>query len=221
MRLRFLYWLKREIGFSRKESRGFLLVVPVLTFLAFSPELFSLFSRQIDPATEKNLLEVADSLRLLGFEEVSSPFPVRVGLDTVNRSMQGLRKIPFSEADSITLQVVPGVGPTLAARIIKYEVSMGGFFSKDQLKDIYGVQPEVADRIWEYFEFDGEIRNRLAINDAAVEDLAKHPYISYGQAKVIIAYRNQHGNYEQADDLLKIRIFDPEWIQKIAPYLTF
>jgi DNA uptake protein ComE-like DNA-binding protein len=37
----------------------------------------------------------------------------------------------------------------------------------------------------------------------------------------VLAYRLQHGPYANVEDLLKIKIFKPEWVEKIAPYLRF
>jgi len=36
-----------------------------------------------------------------------------------------------------------------------------------------------------------------------------------------VKYRNQHGPYKSADDLLKIKILKPEVVTKISPYLEF
>jgi competence protein ComEA len=54
-----------------------------------------------------------------------------------------------------------------------------------------------------------------------LDELAAHPYISYGEAKVLVAFRTQHGKFISSDDLLKIKIFKTEWVQKIKPYLSF
>jgi DNA uptake protein ComE-like DNA-binding protein len=43
----------------------------------------------------------------------------------------------------------------------------------------------------------------------------------YGEAKVLIAFRKQHGAFRSEEDLLKISIFKKEWISKISPYLDF
>ncbi|WP_275871187.1 helix-hairpin-helix domain-containing protein [Algoriphagus sp. CAU 1675] len=132
-----------------------------------------------------------------------------------------LRRIPFSESDSITLQIVPGVGPALASRIIKFRENLGGFQDKSQLGEIYGLKADVIEKIWDYFDFDPGIRQKIKVNLWDVGDLAKHPYIGFGEAKVLVAFRTQHGPFQQADDLLKIKIFDREWVRKISPYLDF
>lgn len=218
---RFFYHLKRELGFSRKESRGFLLVIPFLILLAFFPQIVQKVKSNSNSEIENQILFLVDSLEKEGFVLAKSPYPIQVPDDTSSLVNSGLKRIPFSEADSITLQIVPGIGPSLAGRIIKYEQALGGFFAPHQLADIYGLKPEVAERIWEYFEFDGKIRSKIPINSIDVADLAKHPYISYGQAKVLVAFRNQHGNFSKPEDLMQIKIFEKEWVEKLSPYLAF
>jgi DNA uptake protein ComE-like DNA-binding protein len=132
-----------------------------------------------------------------------------------------IKRLPFSEADSVVLQIVPGIGALTAGRIIKHRESLGGFIQVDQLNEVYGLKPETIPVIWEYFDFDRVAPRRLALNTVSVEELAKHPYISYQEAKVLVAYRLQHGPYLQLEDLLKVKIFKAAWVSKIGPYLEF
>jgi DNA uptake protein ComE-like DNA-binding protein len=37
----------------------------------------------------------------------------------------------------------------------------------------------------------------------------------------MVAYRLQHGEYQAATELLGIKIFKSDWVEKIAPYLSF
>jgi DNA uptake protein ComE-like DNA-binding protein len=36
-----------------------------------------------------------------------------------------------------------------------------------------------------------------------------------------VAYRLQHGEYQKATDLLGIKIFKSDWVEKISLYLSF
>jgi DNA uptake protein ComE-like DNA-binding protein len=45
--------------------------------------------------------------------------------------------------------------------------------------------------------------------------------LKYNQVKVIVAYRKQHGNFKNAEDLKQIKILDEATISKIEPYLEF
>jgi DNA uptake protein ComE-like DNA-binding protein len=171
-------------------------------------------------------LREVDSLEQAGFQLSVSPLPTFNVQDTVTRSYstkvsERIQRLPFSETDSVLLQIVPGIGALTAGRIIKHREKLGGFIQIAQLNEVYGLKPEVIPLIWEYFDFDAAPIRKLSINRSTVEELASHPYISYQEAKVIVAYRLQHGGYQAATDLLGIKIFKLDWVGKIAPYLSF
>jgi DNA uptake protein ComE-like DNA-binding protein len=226
MRARFFYWLKVYLGFSRKESRGFVLLIPVLMALVISVGVLKQVRRVNGQNFHLQYLETLDSLHVAGIVPISSPNPVFNPQDTVNKTsnskqLDNLNRIPFAEADSVILQIVPGIGQSTASRIVKFRENMGGLHSKNQLNEVYGLKPETIDAIWEYFDFSSFIFRKVRINQVEVDELAKHPYFSYAEAKVLIAYRKQHGTYQNPEDFLKIRIFKQEWIDKVTPYLDF
>ncbi|WP_225586990.1 helix-hairpin-helix domain-containing protein [Algoriphagus sp. Y33] len=171
-------------------------------------------------------MAIVDSLESAEIPLAGSPFPVFNPQDTIirksnSKQLDNLNRIPFSEADSAILQIVPGIGQSTAARIVKFRESIGGFYSKNQLSEVYGLKPETIDMIWEYFDFSPSVLKKMEINQIEVEELAKHPYISYAEAKVVVAFRKQHGDFQSPDDLKQIKIFKKEWIDKIAPYIDF
>ena len=226
MKRNFSFWAKSYLGFSNKESKGFVLLIPVFIVLGLLPTGLSFFKNLKSDQDFYHYQGTLDSLRLIGVNLVQSPLPTFNPEDTVKisrnqKQLESLNRIPFSEADSITLQIVPGIGQATAGRIIKYRENLGGFHSRGQLLEVYGVKEETANSIWEFFEFDPGVFRKIKINSATLEDLALHPYITYGEAKVLIAYRNQHGGFQSSQDLLKIKIFKAEWVEKIKPYLDF
>lgn len=220
------FWCKTHLGFSRKEARGFLLLIPLLLILGISPKGLRYLKNQEAEITYRKYLRSLDSLERLGVVLVSSPLPTFNPRDTLKKSYSGkvaerIQRLPFSEADSVTLQIVPGIGALTAGRIIKYRERLGGFLQEKQLEEVFGLKPETIPVIWEYFDFDQVMPRRISINRVTVQELGSHPYISYQEAKVLLAYRLQHGPYGKADDLLRIKIFKLEWVEKIAPYLRF
>ena len=60
----------------------------------------------------------------------------------------------------------------------------------------------------------------MNINEAEIDALKKHPYISYKVANSIVKMRNVHGPYKELEDLLKSVLIDQELFAKIQPYLT-
>lgn len=228
MKNRFFYWLKIYFGFSNKESLGFVFLIPVLLVLGIVPMIIRHFKTEASQDFHIRYLAQLDSLTSAGADLIPSPFQVFNPQDTLKNKSEknaklhnNLNKIPFSEADSVILQIVPGIGQSTASRIIKFRENMGGLYNTSQLNDVYGLKPETADLIWDYFTFTPGITKKIQINQVSQEELSRHPYVSYAEAKVLIAYRTQHGRYELKDDLLKIRIFKPEWVERLAPYLDF
>jgi competence ComEA-like helix-hairpin-helix protein len=56
----------------------------------------------------------------------------------------------LSPADS--LELVPGIGPTLARRIIEYRQSRGNFVAIDSLINVTGIGPVTLQKIKRYFK---------------------------------------------------------------------
>jgi competence protein ComEA len=230
MKTRIYYFLKNYLGFTGRESRGFVLVVPVIFVLYLIPIFYDWVLQNRNADIYKEYLIKMDSLQNAGWIPLISNMEteLRIVQDTSKKfpsyqkpNNPGLTKISFTEADSVELQVVPGIGQTMAGRIVKFRENLGGLHQKEQLLEVYGLQPEVLDRIFEYFDFNSGVSRKLPVNQADVKSLSNHPYITFGAAKVIVAYRDQHGPFSTADDLLKIRIFNEEWLARIRPYLEF
>ncbi|UZR92273.1 ComEA family DNA-binding protein [Chondrinema litorale] len=133
-----------------------------------------------------------------------------------------LELIDINLADTTQLKVVRGIGSKLAARIVSFRSKLGGFHDNNQLKEVYGLKPEVCDALLVYAEVkeNAEI-NKISINLADAKSLQSHPYISWKEANIIVKYRAQHGDYKKPEDLANIKILDDTFIKKIAPYLSF
>jgi competence protein ComEA len=226
MKQTFFYWMKSYLGFSRKESHGFILLIPFLILLGLVPNAIGYFKNLRAETTFLQYQNRLDSLREAGIFLEISPLPTFNPQDTAKskrnqKQIDNLNRISFAEVDSITLQIVPGIGQATAGRIIKYRENLGGFHSRSQLQEVYGMKEETVSAVWDFFDFEAIIFRKINLNVATLEELAAHPYISYGEAKVLLAFRNQHGNFNSAEDLMKVKIFKVEWIEKIRPYLNF
>ncbi len=126
----------------------------------------------------------------------------------------------FNKADTTELKNIRGIGVVLAQRIIKFRNSVGGFHHAEQFKEIYGLQPEVIEELLKYAMLNNNF-TKINVNTADEAMLKAHAYIGYKIAGVLIAYRKQHGNFNTADDLLKIRLIDANKLEKLKPYLIF
>lgn len=59
-------------------------------------------------------------------------------------------KVNINTADSVTLQTIPGIGPSKAARIIEYRDSQGRFKKIDDIKNVTGIGDMTFENIKDY-----------------------------------------------------------------------
>ncbi|MCX7771803.1 MAG: helix-hairpin-helix domain-containing protein [Clostridia bacterium] len=58
------------------------------------------------------------------------------------------------------------------------------------------------------------------INSAGVQELMTLPYIGEVKAKAIVAYREAHGPFKRAEDLLNIKGIGPKTLEKLRPFIA-
>ena len=127
--------------------------------------------------------------------------------------------IELNQADSLDLISVKGIGSFYAKQILKYRNELGGFYSYSQFPEIWGLEKLDVEKIKLLTTIDTLLISKININSAKIEKLRHHPYLNYKQAKMIVNYRTQHGNFRNVNDIQKIRPISQEIFRKIAPYL--
>jgi competence ComEA-like helix-hairpin-helix protein len=98
---------------------------------------------------------------------------------------------------------------------------LGGFYTKEQLKEVYGLDSLKYSQIQDQVSIDAKLIQKIDLNTASFEQLKKHPYLTYKQMNAIIQYRQQHGYFQSIEDLNKVAILNKEIIRKIESYFTF
>ncbi|WP_340076761.1 ComEA family DNA-binding protein [Leptobacterium sp. I13] len=132
-----------------------------------------------------------------------------------------LPKKDLNTATAEELKAINGIGKTLSKRIVKYRDLLYGFSEESQLKEVYGLAPEVVEKLLEkYTILSPPNIKKVNINTASLNELAAIPYVNYKQAKDIISYRTKHGQIESIKELTKIQDFPTEKINRIELYLT-
>jgi DNA uptake protein ComE-like DNA-binding protein len=133
----------------------------------------------------------------------------------INRS-----KFDLNLADTAQLKKVYGIGPVLALRIVQYRQHLGGFIKQEQIKEVYGLDTSVVNRIMKVTFLDGKFQpEQVNINTASASDLNIHPYITKAMAKAVVAYRFQHGKFGQVEEIRNLQLFNEAVALKIMPYL--
>jgi competence ComEA-like helix-hairpin-helix protein len=128
--------------------------------------------------------------------------------------------IELNTADSIDLQQIPGIGPSFARRIIKYRNMLGGFWSKHQLMEVYGMDSSKYNSIRKNITIDKSNISKININSSQVKGFIKHPYFEFYLAKSIITYREENGVFTNIEEVKNVKLIYDELFEKIKPYIT-
>jgi competence protein ComEA len=129
-------------------------------------------------------------------------------------------RVELNKADSASLESLPGIGPVFSKRIVKYRNLLGGYYSIMQLNEVFGMKPEILTKIQALLSVDTLQIQKLDINKAGFKEINAHPYISYEQTKMICKARLR-GNFVSIRQIEDMKIFTPEELVKIRPYLAF
>lgn len=149
------------------------------------------------------------------------------GYDTTyrNRQQQTYERrqvtVELNAADTAELQQLYGIGPTFARRIVKYRSLLGGFVRKEQLMEVYGMTEDRYQAIADHVTVDLSGVVKINPNAATVDELRRHPYLDYYQAKAIVQFRERGNNFTSVDDLLKVNLMDNTTLEKLRGYIQF
>ena len=125
--------------------------------------------------------------------------------------------IVLNTADTTSLMTIPGIGPYYARKIIQYGNRLGGYVSVDQLDEIDDFPTEAK----KYLVINNPSPKKLNVNQLSLNELKRHPYINFYQAKAITDYRRLHGAIKSLNDLRLLKDFTPEVIKRLTPYVTY
>lgn len=123
----------------------------------------------------------------------------------------------LNTADTTALQTIPGIGSYFARKIVQYGERLGGYVSVDQLDEIEDFPLESK----RYLVIQNAQPRQLNINQLSLNELKRHPYLNYYQARAIMDYRRLHGPIQSLDDLRLSKDFPQEAIDRLAPYVAY
>ncbi len=125
--------------------------------------------------------------------------------------------VDLATADTSELKRVPGIGSYYAYEIVKYRSRLGGFAQVDQLDEIDHFPIESK----KYFRISSQPALKLDLNKLSLNDLKRHPYLNYYQARAIVEYRRLRGPLKSLNDLRLMPDFPQEAIERLSPYVQF
>lgn len=125
--------------------------------------------------------------------------------------------VVLNTADTTELMTVPGIGPYFARKIVQYGQRLGGYVNVDQLDEIENFPAESK----RFLVVEGATPQKLNVNKLTLNELKRHPYINFYQAKDITDYRRLHGPIKSLQDLRLLKDFPQAAIERLLPYVTY
>ena len=137
-----------------------------------------------------------------------SRYPVKIG--------EG-EYVVLNTADTSALKTIPGIGSYYARRIVEYGQRLGGYVSVSQIDEIEGIPAEAK----KYLKVEDSHPRRMNVNRLSLEELRRHPYLNFFQARAITDYRRLHGPIKSLNDLRLSKDFPQEAIDRLTPYVEY
>ena len=132
-----------------------------------------------------------------------------------------LKVLDINQSNKEDLMKISGIGDAISDRILKQKDIFGAFVSMEQMNDVWGLSPEVIEKLNQSFKIINKPNpKKISINNASIKELGQFPYFRYPISKNIVTYRSMNGDIK-IDDLSKIKDFPVDKIKIIALYLEF
>jgi DNA uptake protein ComE-like DNA-binding protein len=127
--------------------------------------------------------------------------------------------IDINTCSAVELESLPGIGPVLAARIIRYRSLLGGFVEPGQLAEVYGLDSGVVKMNEAKLIMTYDSLRPLVLDSITFGDLAHHPYLGYDAARQITKYRSVTGQPLTLGEMVTRGVISPVQARRIAPYV--
>ncbi|MEM9544410.1 MAG: helix-hairpin-helix domain-containing protein [Bacteroidota bacterium] len=175
----------------------------------------SLFER-IEPYVK---IEESSKKKLEKIEEQKiATMPIAQERKKSKTPMLAPHSIDINLADTTELKKLKGIGSVYANRIVKFRRSLGGYFSIEQINQVWGISDSLYLSIKPFLKNSSPDIQKKNINELDKKSLSRHPYVDWKNAKTIMSYRKMHGDFESIDDLRQMHGLSEGFIDTLAYY---
>ncbi|MBO7491979.1 MAG: helix-hairpin-helix domain-containing protein [Bacteroidales bacterium] len=137
------------------------------------------------------------------------------------KPMYEIVRLDLNRCDTDAIKTVPQFGSKRAAKLVEYRDKLGGFYSFEQLKEVYVLQSIDTALLRKHFFIRPDDVRKININAATYKELIQHPYFDAYLTKTILAYRGKNGQIKNLQELQQITHAYPELIERLQHYVVF
>ena len=129
-------------------------------------------------------------------------------------------RVDLNKADTFDLQELRGIGSVYSKRIIAYREKLGEFVHPRQLREVWGIDSLLYQRIAPSVYIENPQLRKLKVNQADLYTLKSHPYLDYYQAKEIYLHRLKYGPFSDIEQIRQVNLMDSGTFSRLYPYLS-
>ncbi|MCU0461151.1 MAG: helix-hairpin-helix domain-containing protein [Bacteroidales bacterium] len=202
-------------GYTRRERRSsffLLLIIAVVAGIRF-----------VVPSKEGPVEMVIFELPEISHDTINRKKPESASQNYTSKPNRQMifQAIELNTCDSAALEALPGIGPVLSARIIKYRNLLGGYWSVEQLKEVYGLSEETFNLVKKRVSADAGLVRKININSADYKQLMNLRYLERDDIQAILKYRELMGRIKDIEELVKNKILTEEKAEELKWYLEY
>ena len=183
------------------------------------------------------LIIIASTISFMSFSEKSAPSPIEHSIlgDSIRKSkdyvgppsyMQSEKRekypkgtiIDINTADSISLTKIPGIGESFAHRIISLRKKLGGFYTIEQLQEVYGMDEDKYLSIKRWFAIKTK-QKTYYIDELVADELPEIIYLSYKQKRAMNKILYRKGKINSWKELMRLEEFSYDDSVRLSHYI--
>ncbi len=199
MRLKHL--IRKYFGFSKNETNGTIILFFIVIVLILLPNIFEYYFDTNQKVSKEKEYKLCDLHSNSNYTENNL-------VDINQASFKELKK-KFNDFNNEQVN-----------RIIKFRNKLGGFISKYQFNEIYGLKKthlsELNSKSYILKKF---TPLKINLNKDKFKVMLRHPYLSYEEVIAILNFRIKKGYFSSVEELLKNNLINKSKYKKLKPYL--
>ena len=207
--------VREWFGFTRRERRSSFILLIIIAVVAGIRFIVPSKKMPVGMITLEVADRPAESVKQVTQASKGNTYTRRPERETVYKVVE------LNSCDSASLEALPGIGPVLSARIIRYRNLLGGYADAEQLKEVYGLSEETFNLIRSRVKADPAMVRKININSAEYKQLIRMPYFEKGEVTGILKYREGRGRIDSLEVLVENGVIASTTAEKIKKYIVF